>query len=62
MALNRELSGGVKILSNGTAVPVCAPPHVGDSLYFGDDGQELITSRLCDVERPVKQLVAQYPS
>jgi hypothetical protein len=62
LAVQRTLSGGVKYQSNGTAVPSCAPPLVGEALYFGDDGRELVTSLCSSIERPERALVAAYPS
>ena len=62
LAVQRTLSGGVKYQSNGTAVPSCAPPRVGEALYFGDDGRELVTSICASIERPERKLVAAYPS
>ena len=62
LAVGRSLSGGVRILPNGTALPVEAAPQVGEALYFATDGRELITSVLCSVERPAKELVQAYAS
>lgn len=62
LALHRKLTGGVRVLPNGTAIPVEQPPEVGEALYFSDEeGRELITSRLCTVERPAKRVVETYP-
>ncbi len=61
LAVGRELSGGVRLLPNGSAIPVPAAPQVGEALYFSAGGRELITSVLCAVERPSKELVEQYP-
>ncbi|HSC89506.1 MAG TPA: hypothetical protein VLC09_19625 [Polyangiaceae bacterium] len=60
LALGRSLSGGVRVLPNGTAIPIPAAPQVGEALYFSAEGRELITSVLCSVERPAKDLVASY--
>ncbi len=60
LALHRRVTSGVRILANGTAIPSCEAPRVGEALYFGDDGQELITSVLCGVERPSRSLVSTY--
>jgi hypothetical protein len=60
LALGRELSGGVRILKNGEAIPVEAAPQVGEALYFSKGGRELITSVLCSVERPPRELAALY--
>lgn len=62
LAIDRTLSGGVKYQQNGVAVPSCAPPQIGEALYFGDEGRELVTS-LCDsIERPVRAVVEAYAS
>src|SRR5690606_13063296 len=62
LALHRRVTGGVRLLANGTAVPSCDAPQVGEALYFGEEGRELITSVLCGVERPAKAVVLSYPS
>ncbi|MEI9939380.1 MAG: hypothetical protein WDO69_19330 [Pseudomonadota bacterium] len=62
LAVQRTLSGGVRYQSNGTAVPSCAPPLVGEALYFGEDGRELVTSLCSSIERPERRLVAAYPA
>ena len=62
LAVQRTLSGGVKYQANGTAVPSCAAPQVGEALYFGDDGRELVTSICSSIERPERGLVSAYPS
>jgi len=61
LAVQRTLSGGVKYQENGTAIPSCAAPQVGEALYFGDDGRELVTSLCSSIERPEPRLVAAYP-
>lgn len=60
LALNRRLSGAVHFYSNGTAVPSLEDPKVGEALFFGANGRELITSLLCSIERPKKGVVAAY--
>lgn len=61
LALARRVSGRVKFHSNGVAIPHHGDPEVGEALYFGDDGRELVTSMLTSVERPAKTLVESYP-
>lgn len=63
LAIQRTLSGGVKYQSNGSAVPSCAPPLVGEALYFSedDDGRDLVTSLCSSIERPERRVVAAYP-
>jgi hypothetical protein len=61
LAVQRTLSGGVKYQANGTAIPSGAP-QVGEALYFGDDGRELVTSLCSSIERPERKVVHSYPS
>lgn len=61
LAVRRKLAGGVRFYENGTAVPSCEAPQVGEALYFDDaGGRELITSILSSIERPSKEVVASY--
>lgn len=60
LAVGRRLSGGVKVLKNGEAIPVEDAPEVGEALYFARGGRELITSTLCRIERPTRELVSQF--
>jgi hypothetical protein len=60
LAIDRKLAGGVRFFENGTAVPSCASPQVGEALYFDDEGRELITSVLSSIERPAKHVVETY--
>lgn len=62
LALHRRITSGVRILPNGTVIPSCEPPQLGEALYFGEGGRELITSVLCGVERPSKSVVVSYPT
>jgi len=61
LALRRKLTGGLRVNRNGTALPTWEQPRVGESLYFGEDERELITSALTSVERPERQVVGAYP-
>ena len=60
LALNRSLTGAVRYAS-GNVLPSLGEPRVGDALYFGDDGHELVTSLLCAIDRPEKAIVRSYP-
>lgn len=60
LAIGRRLSGGVHFHPNGTAVPVFELPGVGEALYFADDGRELITSAVCGLERPTREVARSY--
>jgi hypothetical protein len=62
LAIGRRLSGGVHFQPNGTAVPVCDRPALGEALYFADDGRELITSAVCGLERPSRETTRSYGS
>lgn len=62
LAIGRVLSGGVRVLKNGEAIPVNDTPQVGEALYFSEGGRELITSVLCSVERPPREVVLQLAS
>lgn len=61
LALNRPLAGRVRFQANGVALPDDGEPEVGEALFFGGDGRDLVTSTLCAVERPEKTLVSSYP-
>jgi hypothetical protein len=60
LALEREISGRVRFQSNGTAIPCEQMPRVGDALFFGSGGRELVTSLLCSIERPSRDLIGEY--
>jgi hypothetical protein len=60
LAIGRPLSGGVRVLKNGEAIPVKDDPQVGEALYFSDGGRELITSVLCSIGRPSREVALQY--
>lgn len=62
LAVDRRLTGGVRMVASGCAIPTSAPPKLGESLYFGDEGRELVTSALCSVARPERAVVRAYPS
>jgi len=66
LALNQRLEGGVRLFSNGAAVPNIRDPEPGDAIYFNDrtsasGDRQLVTSRIVMVGRPPKVDVAQYP-
>lgn len=61
LALERRISGSVRFLPNGGAVPFEEPPELGEALFFSEGGRELVTSQLCGIGRPEKHLVSSYP-
>ena len=60
-ALNRELSGSVRFNRHLEAYPTLEVPKVGEGLFFGTQGQDVVTSNLLAIERPLKTTVASYP-
>ncbi len=62
LALRRPLFGSIRFFMNGALLPTPGDPKIGEALFFGDGGRDLITSPLEAVERPAKELVAEYPS
>jgi hypothetical protein len=62
LALKRKLAGSVRFQGQASPIPLLDAPKVGDALFFGLDGRELVTSLLCAIERPERQLVLEYAS
>jgi hypothetical protein len=62
LALGRALSGSVRLLSDGSAVPTPEFPQIGEALFFADRGPELVTSAVQRVERPEAALARALPS
>jgi hypothetical protein len=62
LALHRRVEGGLKFFTNGGIAPNPGDPQPGESLYFGTQGPDLVTSPLETVERPSKDVAAAYPS
>ena len=60
-ALRRAISGAVRFRPDGEASPCVRIPRVGDALFFGTGGPDVVTSRLTAIDRPAKTLVASYP-
>ena len=62
LALRRQLFGGLRFFLNGALLPNPGEPNVGEALFFGEGGRDLVTSPLQSVERPSRETVADYPS
>jgi hypothetical protein len=62
LALRRRLFGSIRFFMNGSLLPNPGEPKIGEALFFGDGGRDLITSPLESVERPPKELVSEYRS
>jgi hypothetical protein len=60
-ALRRRLSGSIRFNKNLDAYPTLDAPRLGEGLFFGEDGPDVVTSNLLSVERPAKDLVGSYP-
>jgi hypothetical protein len=62
LALARQLTGSVRFGSNGDAYPSLDEPAVGDALFFGEDGPDVVTSVVAAIDRPAKDVVLAYPA
>ncbi len=60
-ALDRPLSGAIRFRQTGDAYPTLDQPEVGDALFFGAGGPDVITSAVSAIERPAKDVVESYP-
>lgn len=58
--LNRAVTSAVRF-SAGDPCPSLEPAAIGDALFFGDGGSDIVTSRLLEITRPAKQVVEAYP-
>jgi hypothetical protein len=61
VTLNRTVSGSIRFRNDGEPFPTLKTPRVGDALFFGRGGPDVVTSVLVAIERPQKQLVDAYP-
>ena len=62
LALRRPLFGGLRFFLNGALLPNPGEPQVGEALFFGEGGRDLITSPLQSVARPDRETVEEYPA
>lgn len=60
-ALHHRLSGAVRVGKDREVTPSFDPPRIGEALFFGDDGADVVTSGLLAIERPQKATVSSYP-
>ena len=60
-ALSQPVLGCLSVRQNGEVLPSRGAPKVGDALFFETAGRELLTSALCAIERPAKDIVDGYP-
>ena len=61
VALNRSISGSLKVFTNGAIRPNLGAPRLGESLFFATGGRDLVTSPLLEIARPPKNTVDTYP-
>ena len=61
LALRRQLFGGLRFFLNGGLLPNPGEPQIGEALFFGEGGRDLITSPLQSVERPTRETTEEYP-
>lgn len=59
--LDRRLSGSVRFRPSGEAYPTLDMPTVGDALFFGTEGPDVVTSAVAAIQRPPKDVVEAYP-
>jgi hypothetical protein len=62
LALRRPLFGGLRFFLNGGLLPNPGEPQVGEALFFGEGGRDLITSPLQGIERPARETIEEYPA
>ncbi len=60
-ALDRKATGSIRFGASGEAYPCLEMPRVGDALFFGSAGPDVITSVVAAIERPEKRTVESYP-
>jgi hypothetical protein len=68
-ALGRRISAAIRLATiegpgPGMETPDDAPPsrpRVGDALYFGTDGPDVVTTNLLSIARPERTTVCTYP-
>lgn len=61
VAINRRLSGSLRLYPNGTIGPTLGQPRIGENLLFASGGRDLVTSPLLAIGRPDKSTVESYP-
>lgn len=62
LALDRQLTGSVRFADSGEAYPSLDAPAVGDALFFGEGGPDVVTSVVAAIDRPSKDVVSIYPT
>ena len=60
-AVDRPITGSIKFFESGAMTANPTLPRIGESLYFEEEGRDLVTSAVVSVERPRPEVVAAYP-
>jgi hypothetical protein len=59
-ALNQPVAGAIRFFESGALSAAPGLPQVGESMYFESRGRDLVTSSIVSVERPRREVVAEY--
>ena len=60
-ALRQPMLGSLRVARDGEVAASRDVPRLGEALFFETTGRELVTSALCAIERPAKDVVRRYP-
>lgn len=60
LAVDSEVSGGLRFLASGAITPTEDMPAIGESLFFCAKGRDLVTSPVVSIERPQRATVDVY--
>jgi hypothetical protein len=60
-ALSSQVRGSFRFSVTGGVTPNPGRPAPGESLYFCEEGRDLVTSAVESIERPPRDVVAAYP-
>jgi hypothetical protein len=59
-AINLPVAGAIRFFETGAMTANPGLPQIGESIYFEQDGHDLVTSSVVSVERPRSETVTQY--
>lgn len=60
LAIRNRIQGALRFNREGGITPNNGAPTVGESLFFQAAGRDLVTSAIVAVDRPPREVVAQY--
>lgn len=61
LALKQRVFGGLRFSRAGAVSANVGAPTIGESIFFHAEGRDLVTSPVLSIERPVRDVVEQYP-